>query len=316
MPGRHSSRAGRWLENSSVGRRRRSMRCRQRSWCFEDDPAFDAGYGSHLNLDGQVQLDAIIMDGATLKAGRDRAVEHVRNPILLARAVLEKSEHMMLVADRGGKICGGAWDSVVLGARQFDPRARTRGVFALPRRFACCGTSRGARIRHRGRRGAGSSQGSLIAATSTGGTCCKFPGRVGRFAADRLWMLRRCGSGRRFLHRARRRHHENRDGQDGYGPAARSSRADAAPRKEKTSSRFAAQAVADACVRKLALRAHTTGGLILLDHEGNPAAAFNTPQHGLRLRRARRRISHRTLEKPVPFHRYFSELCVRLKSEE
>ncbi|HEY4877692.1 MAG TPA: isoaspartyl peptidase/L-asparaginase, partial [Candidatus Acidoferrales bacterium] len=64
---------------------------------LEDDPAFDAGFGSHLNLEGRVQLDAIIMDGASLKAGAIAAVEHVKNPILLARAVLEQSEHMMLV---------------------------------------------------------------------------------------------------------------------------------------------------------------------------------------------------------------------------
>src|ERR1700722_3496467 len=65
---------------------------------LEDDPTFDAGFGSHLNRDGHVQLDAIVMDGKTLKAGAVAAVEHIRNPIRLARLVLEKSEHMMLVA--------------------------------------------------------------------------------------------------------------------------------------------------------------------------------------------------------------------------
>jgi len=65
---------------------------------LEDDPTFDAGIGSHLNRDGRVQLDAIVMDGATLKAGAVAAIERVRNPIRLARAILEKSEHMMLVA--------------------------------------------------------------------------------------------------------------------------------------------------------------------------------------------------------------------------
>ena len=66
---------------------------------LEDDPTFDAGIGSHLTRDGRVQLDAILMDGATLKAGAVAAVERVRNPIRLARAILEKSPHMMLVGD-------------------------------------------------------------------------------------------------------------------------------------------------------------------------------------------------------------------------
>src|SRR6202046_2612842 len=65
---------------------------------LEDDPTFDAGIGSHLSRDGRVQHDAIVMDGATLKSGAVAAVERVRNPIRLARTILEKSEHMMLVA--------------------------------------------------------------------------------------------------------------------------------------------------------------------------------------------------------------------------
>ncbi len=58
---------------------------------LEDDPTFDAGTGSHLNLEGHVQLDAILMDGASLKAGAVAAVERVRNPIRLARKLLEVS---------------------------------------------------------------------------------------------------------------------------------------------------------------------------------------------------------------------------------
>ena len=64
---------------------------------LEDDPIFDAGVGSHLNRDGRVQLDAIIMDGRTLESGAVAGVEHIKNPIRLARAVLERSEHMLLV---------------------------------------------------------------------------------------------------------------------------------------------------------------------------------------------------------------------------
>src|SRR5215469_10978997 len=57
---------------------------------LEDDPAFDAGYGSHLNLDGHVECDAIVMDGSSLKAGSVAGLRRIKNPIRLARAVLEK----------------------------------------------------------------------------------------------------------------------------------------------------------------------------------------------------------------------------------
>src|SRR5271169_6013196 len=60
---------------------------------LEDDPVFDAGTGAHLNRDGQVELDAIVMDGATLQAGAVAALHRVKNPIRLARRVMEKCEH-------------------------------------------------------------------------------------------------------------------------------------------------------------------------------------------------------------------------------
>src|SRR5208283_2157768 len=65
---------------------------------LEDDPVFDAGYGSHLNLDGHVECDAIVMDGQTLRAGAAATLHHVKNPIRAARAILEHCPHMMLVA--------------------------------------------------------------------------------------------------------------------------------------------------------------------------------------------------------------------------
>jgi len=66
---------------------------------LEDDPVFDAGYGSHLTLDGHVECDAIIMDAATLRAGSVAGLRRVKNPIRAARAVLEKCPHMMLVSE-------------------------------------------------------------------------------------------------------------------------------------------------------------------------------------------------------------------------
>src|SRR5262249_46929484 len=61
---------------------------------MEDDDAFDAGRGSFLNREGKVQLDALIMDGATLRAGGVGCVEHIANPIRAARKVLSESPHV------------------------------------------------------------------------------------------------------------------------------------------------------------------------------------------------------------------------------
>jgi beta-aspartyl-peptidase (threonine type) len=64
---------------------------------LEDDPTFDAGRGSFLTSEGRVQLDALLMDGATLRAGGVACVEHLRNPIQAARLVLDKSPHIYFV---------------------------------------------------------------------------------------------------------------------------------------------------------------------------------------------------------------------------
>ncbi len=64
---------------------------------LEDDPTFDAGRGSFLTSEGKVQLDALLMDGATLRAGGVACVEHLRNPIQAARLVLDQSPHVYFV---------------------------------------------------------------------------------------------------------------------------------------------------------------------------------------------------------------------------
>src|SRR5271156_517949 len=64
---------------------------------LEDDPTFDAGRGSFLTSEGRVQLDALLMDGATLRAGGVACVERLRHPIQAARLVLDKSPHIYFV---------------------------------------------------------------------------------------------------------------------------------------------------------------------------------------------------------------------------
>ena len=64
---------------------------------LEDDETFDAGRGSFLTRDGRVQLDALLMDGATLRVGAVACVERLRNPIQAARLVLERSPHLYFV---------------------------------------------------------------------------------------------------------------------------------------------------------------------------------------------------------------------------
>ena len=63
---------------------------------LEDDPQFNAGRGAVLNHDGVAELDSSIMDGKTLRAGAVAGVQHVKNPIELARRVMEKSPHVLL----------------------------------------------------------------------------------------------------------------------------------------------------------------------------------------------------------------------------
>jgi beta-aspartyl-peptidase (threonine type) len=135
---------------------------------LEEATVFDAGIGSHLNRDGKAQLDAIIMDGVSLKSGAVACVERIRNPIRLARLILEKSEHMLLSG---------------YGAEQFATENSLQlcdpSVFAIPeevdrwsKRLAAerLGTVGAVALDYHGK---------LAAGTSTGGTFFKHPGRVG-----------------------------------------------------------------------------------------------------------------------------------------
>ncbi len=66
---------------------------------LEDSPLFNAGHGAAMNAEGVCELDASIMDGRTQDAGAVAGVQHIRNPITLARDVLERTPHIMLIGD-------------------------------------------------------------------------------------------------------------------------------------------------------------------------------------------------------------------------
>ncbi|HSB75348.1 MAG TPA: isoaspartyl peptidase/L-asparaginase [Terriglobales bacterium] len=144
---------------------------------MEDDEAFDAGRGSFLNRDGRVQLDALMMDGATLRAGGVGCVERIRNPIQAARIVLEDSPHVYFVgagaerfaAEHGVPLIDN--DELVI-EREVERlrRVQREGESKLDVFSASHDTVGAVAL---------DVKGNLAAATSTGGTLNKTPGRVG-----------------------------------------------------------------------------------------------------------------------------------------
>ena len=144
---------------------------------LEDDPVFDAGYGSHLNQDGYVECDAMVMDASTLRAGAVAGLRRIRNPIQVARAVLEKCPHMMLMSqgaeqfafNQGIPLCNPV-DLISPAEHEAWERCREDSHAAEHHRGHEQGTVGAVALDEQGR---------LYAATSTGGTCCKLPGRVG-----------------------------------------------------------------------------------------------------------------------------------------
>ncbi|MDH3282136.1 MAG: isoaspartyl peptidase/L-asparaginase family protein [Gammaproteobacteria bacterium] len=130
---------------------------------LEDNPLFNAGTGAPLNSAGEIELDASIMDGARRKAGAVGAVQRIKNPIALARRVLEDGRHVLLVG---------------LGAEVF---ARERGISECPAEDLVTADQARRWSEKYGTVGcvARDAHARLAAATSTGGLLGKRPGRVG-----------------------------------------------------------------------------------------------------------------------------------------
>ena len=164
---------------------------------MEDDETFDAGRGSFLNRDGRVQMDALIMDGATLRAGGVGCVERVRNPVRAARKILSESPHVYFVAEGAERF---AAEHGVELCRNED-LVIVREVERLREYQRAAGPGRASGGSSEGSAGVGEKvgkdlfapevshdtvgavaldrEGNIAAATSTGGTLNKAPGRLG-----------------------------------------------------------------------------------------------------------------------------------------
>ena len=148
---------------------------------LEDDPHFNAGKGAVFTHDGKNELDSSLMDGATLKAGAVAGVHTVKNPILLARAVMEKSEHVMMVG-QGAEIFAKEQGVTLVDPSYFRTEKRWQQLQkALKEEASGQAHTDLETAKHFGTVGAVAldQQGHLAAGTSTGGMTNKRYGRVG-----------------------------------------------------------------------------------------------------------------------------------------
>ena len=145
---------------------------------LEDDPAFNAGTGGALNGDGEVECDASVMDGAALSAGAVAAVRHVKNPIALARLVMDRSPHVLFAGDGAEAFAREQGVPMIENATLVTPPQRERWL-----ELAAEAARDGADSVRKGFGTVGAvcvdARGHVAAATSTGGTPYKRPGRVG-----------------------------------------------------------------------------------------------------------------------------------------
>lgn len=149
---------------------------------MENDETFDAGRGSFLNAAGEIELDASIMNGRTFRAGAVAAVQGVPNPIMLARAIMEHSDHVLLVGKGAARFakehriptCG--MDDLIIEREILRWReSQTAGVRSQTRGSSSADVWGGDTV------GAVAldAVGTVASGTSTGGTPNKYPGRVG-----------------------------------------------------------------------------------------------------------------------------------------
>src|ERR1700694_2546978 len=213
---------------------------------LEDEPLLTAGIGACLNLEGEVELDAGVMEGAELRAGGVAAVRNVRHPVDLAVEVMREGRHVLLAGEGASRF------AQVHGVETCDP-----DIFIIDRERQQRGDEAdtvGAVARD--------AEGRLAVAVSTGGVHNKWPGRIGDspipgagfFADDRFGAVCGTGEGEAFIRLALCR-------LMGVG----------------LEHGMGAAAVANGAVALLGTAMQSAGGVIVIGREGSPQAAFNTP---------------------------------------
>lgn len=241
------------------------------AFSLEDNPIFNAGTGACLNKDGSIELDAGIMEGQTLQVGAIAGVEHIKNPITLARRVLESS-HVLLMGEgaeefaqeQGFPFCTREdllterqyqqWQALLTAEAEqasSEPRYHRREVRSVSREEKH-GTVGAVAL---------DSAGQLAAATTTGGIPNKYPGRIGDsplvgcgFYADENAAISCTGYGEDFI------------------------RLLIAKRAADFVDRgYDAPEAAKAAIGVLSAKATGTGGLIVVDRLGNVGFAWNSP---------------------------------------
>ncbi|MCW3473563.1 isoaspartyl peptidase/L-asparaginase family protein [Limobrevibacterium gyesilva] len=147
---------------------------------LEDDPQFNAGRGAVYTSDGLHELDAAVMDGRTRGAGAVAGIIGPRNPVLAARAVMERSEHVLLIGAGAVAFCRAQGLDFAPPAWYHTDRRWAALQAELERRRQTAEDTRDDAAKH-GTVGAVArdAAGNLAAATSTGGMTGKAPGRVG-----------------------------------------------------------------------------------------------------------------------------------------
>ena len=234
---------------------------------LEDDPHFNAGRGSVFTTAGANEMDASIMDGKTVKAGAVGSVKHIKNPIGLARLVMEKSPHVMLDC-AGAEAFAKANGIELVDQKYFFTQERWDALQKIKaaEKNRTSGASKSSAITDQDRHGtvgavALDKDGNLAAATSTGGMTNKLPGRIGdtpvigagTYANNQTCAVSCTGDGEYFIRTVAA--HEVSALMEYRGMTLQE----------------AAQSALDA-VKKLG----GTGGLIAIDKNGDIALPFNT----------------------------------------